>query len=293
MTKPNFLIIGTQKAGTTSLYQYLKQHPQIYMSSVKEPMFFIVEGWRDGTKIIKNSVSSYDNYWSLFDGWSGEKAIGEASIMYLSCPWVAQRIQKQLPGTKLIIILRNPIERAFSHYMMHVQLGQRLYSNIESDIWTKEERIFNNQVWEFGYIPIGQYYNQLERYFNLFPKNQIRVYLYEELQNIQDLLRDIFNFLEVDNKFIPDTSLKSNAAPLVPRNQLIHNLLESSNILTSKFNFLFTKKLTQRLITKIQKKNLTKPSLAPKLRKQLVQAYREEILKIQNLLGRDLSGWLQ
>ena len=129
MTMPNFLIIGANKAGTTSIYSYLKQHPQIYMSPVKEPMFFTLEGKNiDRTEVsrqitLKTAVNDIEDYQALFQGVSNEKAIGEASTAYLHCPWCAERIKQYIPDVKLIAILRDPIERAYSNYLMYVRWG--------------------------------------------------------------------------------------------------------------------------------------------------------------------------
>ena len=122
MIMPNFLLIGAAKAGTSSLYGYLKQHPQIYMSPIKEPRFFALEGetlnFNGPTRgINQTSINTLEAYSQLFQKVTTEKAIGEASTIYLSSPKAPERIKHYLPDVKLIAILRDPSERAFSSYM--------------------------------------------------------------------------------------------------------------------------------------------------------------------------------
>jgi len=123
MTLPTFLIIGAAKSGTTSLWHYLRQHPQIFLTRHKEPNFFILEGLElppfSGPaapeilykKIYKYSVTDIDSYRTLFQEVSQEKAIGEASVPYLYFPQAADRIKKYIPDVKMIVVLRNPIDR--------------------------------------------------------------------------------------------------------------------------------------------------------------------------------------
>src|SRR5215218_4707583 len=123
MTMPNFLIIGAGKSGTTSLYHYLGQHPEVFMSPMKEPKFFCFEGERpnfrgpgDDEEINRKCVTTIDAYRALFDGVACEKAVGEASSMYLYYPKAPERIDHHVAGVRLIAVLRNPVDRAYSSY---------------------------------------------------------------------------------------------------------------------------------------------------------------------------------
>ncbi len=128
MPTPNFFVIGAARSGTTSLYHYLKQHPQIYISPVKEPRFFAFKGVADnldsyyepsGSDIVKESITSFEAYCALFQGVSCEKAIGEASPLYLWSSKACENIHQTIPDAKLIAILRDPVERAFSHFLLN------------------------------------------------------------------------------------------------------------------------------------------------------------------------------
>jgi len=130
MTIPNFLIIGAAKSGTTSLYHALKQHPKIFMSPVKEPNFFALEGgelnYPQGTvdpRYLAQCITTKEEYNQQFEGVSNEIAVGEASPIYLYHPQAPVRIKNCLPNVKIIVILRNPIERAYSNFLHHIREG--------------------------------------------------------------------------------------------------------------------------------------------------------------------------
>ncbi|MEQ8999686.1 MAG: sulfotransferase domain-containing protein [Coleofasciculus sp. B1-GNL1-01] len=123
ITLPNVLVIGAAKAGTTTVYQYLKQHPQVYMSPRKEPHFFS----KNGTK--NYPIPTLEDYQALFQGASDEIAIGEASTSYLTHSKAAERIQCHIPNAKLIAILRDPAYRTYSLYIMLLMLGKRKLSS--------------------------------------------------------------------------------------------------------------------------------------------------------------------
>ncbi len=135
MTMPNFLIVGAMKCGTTALYYYLEQHPQIFMSPVKEPNFFCFEG-REGLD-SGNSITDIAAYRGLFRGVSSERAIGEASHCYLYEPRAVERIKHYTPDARLIAILRSPIERAYSHFLHAVRNGTECQSRGNAQIHTQ------------------------------------------------------------------------------------------------------------------------------------------------------------
>lgn len=296
MSMPNFLIIGAAKAGTTALYNYLKQHPQIYMSPEKEPKFFALEGEKldfcgpgDREKINRSSITDIEAYRTLFQGVSNETAIGEASPLYLYSPKAPERIRHYIPNAKLIAILRDPVERAYSGYMMHVGEGRETLTDFAQALQAEEMRIRNNWGWGH-YVSVGFYYAQLKRYFDTFNQDQIRVYLYEDLQaNPIGLLQDIFRFLGVDETFVPDISIRHNVTG-IPKNNVLRALLQSLNPVKPVFKLFLPAMLSHY----IKKQTFVKPpSLSPELRRQLIEVYREDILKLQYLIQYDLSKWLE
>ncbi|NET03831.1 MAG: sulfotransferase [Symploca sp. SIO2B6] len=315
---PNFLIIGAAKAGTTALYHYLDQHPDIYMSPKKELNFFAFDGehpdhggvsdykgFKRYEKLRKISVTKLDEYQYKFRGATTHKAVGEASPMYLYNPRTPQRIYDYKSDMRLIAILRNPADRAHSHFAQYVFKGEEPITDFAQAI--KAEDIDVPHIW-WGYrhyVRLGFYYRQLQPYFDLFPPHLIKVFLFEDFQtNPQGLLRDIFEFLGVDSSFVADTASKHNQS-LVAKNQTIHRSLGSLETFLRSGNPV-NKMLRAVLPSKLKRlgsqwrveqahKNLVKgkPYLSTAVRQQLISIYQDDILKLQELIGRDLSSWLK
>ncbi len=303
---PNFLIIGTSKAGTTALYLYLKQHPQIYMSSIKEPRFFAFEGEKLDFKgpadesLKQGIVTNIKDYCALFQGVSRERAVGEVSPVYLYSTKAPERIRHYIPDVKLIAVLRNPIERAYSNFLAKVRDGSEPLTDFAQVLQEEETRIRNNWSYTWHYRQRGFYYAQLRRYFNKFDREQIRVYLYEDWKasNIM-ILQEIFHFLNVDDTFVPDISVRPNVSG-IPRSEILHRYLTKRNLIMSTLKPFLPRRLRQRILAKLRTAfvnlmslNLVRPQLPLEVRRQLVQEYREDILRLQELIDRDLSKWLE
>lgn len=300
MTLPNFLLIGAMKSGTTSLYNYLKQHPEIYMSPVKEPRFFALEMEPKPPGPVRlpgpgfSEVRDIEIYKSLFDGVTTEKAYGEASPIYIYHPTAPERIHHHIPDVKIIAILRNPTERAFSHYLHICRIGKEPITSFAEAIATEPQRLKDNWSELWHYRRRGQYGEQLQRYFNLFDRNQIRVYLNEDLKtNSQAVFQDIFQFLGVDDQFEISTAQRHNTARKLPKNKAIHSFLTQQNPLKSLVKPLLPARYRMQLRKQINQKNLAVPTLPQDMREQLVDWYREDILCLQGLIQRDLSAWLK
>lgn len=304
---PNFLVIGAQKAGTTALYNHLKQHPQVYMSQIKEPHFFAYEGEKlnfqgpRDLEVMKHMVvSDLGDYEALFAGVSGEKAAGEASAMYLYSKKAPKRIRHYVPQVKLVAVLRDPTERAYSSFLHMIRDGREPLSDFGEALDVEQERIRENWGPIWHYRRMGFYHEQLSRYYETFEPGQIKVYLYEDLNDDPSgVLRDLYSFLGVDDSFVPDVSARYNASG-VPRNERLHALhhfLLRPNPVKAALKPFLPRKLRQglraNLVNTLRNRNLVKPPLPEEARRRLVEEYREDITKLQGLIGRDLSGWLR
>jgi len=275
---PNFLIVGAPKSGTTSLYHYLAQHPDIYMSPIKEPSYFMDEvrpenfspeaqdRVRRGMQSVRQylsgnmqerrfggPVTSWEDYLKLFREVSGQKAIGEASVAYLWSESAPRNIAAAIPQAKIVMMLRNPVERAWSQYRQAITMGLVQHSF--------REHIRRNREHEGGclciynpFLELGLYGEQVQRYAALFPADRIRVYWYEDYRDsATKVFRDLLRFLEVDENFQPDVSRRYLEAP--PPDGAC--ALESAD------------------------------------RRYLQDYYREDVLKLAEYVHRDLSGWLE
>jgi hypothetical protein len=300
MPMPNFFIIGAAKSGSTSLYHYLRQHPQIYMSPLKEPKFFALANERldfngpGDQENVSRAITSMDAYQALFREVSDELLVGEASVLYLYSQKALHRIRQYCPNAKLIAILRNPVDRAYSNFLALRQRNEEPIVDFAQALQQEEIRIRNNWHPRWHYKQRGFYYAQLKLYFDAFSRSQIGIYLYDDLcANPGKLLRDIFRFLCVDETFIPDISIKHNMAHRIPRSKILHAFLSRSNVIKTVLKLFFPVGLRQRLRINLENKNLVKPSLPTKIRRELTQTYQKDILKLQDLIQRDLSKWLK
>jgi hypothetical protein len=298
---PNFFIIGADKAGTTGLYETLKQHPNIYMSPVKEPHFF---AFQNEPPISPGPGGGYyhlvtvwrpQEYAMLFSGITNQRAIGEASAGYMRSQLAARRIKQNLPHARLIAILRHPTERAYSNYNFARGWGEP-EPTFEQALAREQERIRDGWFSGIYYKLNGFYYDQLAVYYDLFPHQQLKVYLYEDWKNTpQTMLCDLFRFLEVDDNFIPE--IRQSNVTLFPKSRRLHNLATNSARIAQLTSFLPTtiRRAIASTIRRIDNQfNLVSPPpLDPETRARLTADYREDILKLQNLIGRDLSHWLK
>lgn len=295
MTLPNFLIIGAAKAGSTSLYNYLKQHPQIFMSSVKEPRYFASEYYTTYfKKSYRHSYSqdgmSRQDYEALFDNVRDEIAIGEASTEYLFFQKSAERISGVIPNAKIIAILRNPADRAFSAYCYHLRDGRETLPFKEA---LEKESLRIAQRWQAGwfYKAGGTYYEQLKRYYRHFDAQNIKVILWEDLnEDPQAVCSEVFDFLGVDSQFSPDLS-RSNQS-LLPKSAFLNRLIFKNSALKKPLKHLFPSFLYEVLTEPIKKKFYTsKKKMNPEVKQKMVEFYRDDVSKLESLLDINLTAW--
>jgi len=295
---PNFLLIGAPKSGTTALYAYLSQHPQIYLSPEKEPHFFGFENESldfkgPGVTMNASTVTSLEDYKELFSGVNDEIAIGEASALYLYLPTAPIGIRKYIPDAKLIAILRNPIDRAYASFTHLLRDNREPLLDFSEALKAEPERIRDNWGFLWRYTDIGFYGAQLERYYQLFPLNNLKVVLYDDFRESPlGTIQEIFGFLNVDSDFCPDMSIRHNVSG-VPKNRILHQFINENNPVKSLLKPLLPRAIREKTISNIKNKNLIKPSLSSLIREELSEVFRADIDKLQDLLQRDLSHWLQ
>jgi len=298
MRPPDFLIVGAAKSGTTALYQYLSKHPQIFMSPVKEPNFFtfaggIPEFGGPPSPLPERSVVEASEYRTLFASATGRQICGEASPTYLYYQHVPQCIFSHNRDSKIIAILRNPADRAYSNYLFLRRDNREFLSNFRDALEAETDRIKEN--WEFiwHYVQLGFYGKQLKRYYDVFPRARIKVFLYDDFQRLpQAVLRDVFEFLEVDPGFEPRMDITPNLSG-IPKSRLLHRTLSKPSIEMTISKYLLPSALRKQVKQALMKKNLRRPSMPPMDREYLIGIYREDILFLQDLIGRDLSLWLR
>lgn len=286
MTLPNFLIIGAPKAGTTGLYQTLRHHPQIFLSQVKEPNFFL------SPEYFKH-INNEQDYRALFNNIKPQHlAIGEASVGYLGWPKAAKKIYAAIPEARLIAILRQPAERIYSHYLMYLRVGEEKITNfstiVDAMTGVHDIPLKNGEI----YRMFSLYSASLKRYLTLFPREQMCIFLYEDWKNNSDqMMHELLTFLKVT----PDVKLKirhdnAGGLPLFPG---FYQFLNTPNPVKGFIRRLFPYTWGKKMIDSASQTMLVKaPPLDPELRFRLNQIFRDDILELQDLICRDLSAWL-
>jgi hypothetical protein len=297
---PNFLIAGAAKSGTTSLYYYLKDHPDIYLSPVKEPCFFtseILNICRQGVDDDKKFyIKTFEKYCELFRGAPGKKAIGEASTDTLyHYEETIPAIKRLMVEPSIIILLRNPVDRAFSAYL-HLVRDNRESLSFEQGLAAEEERIKRNWQCIWHYKKRGLYYDQVKAFMDSF--KHVKVLLHDDLKkNPESVIKEVYEFLGVDASYRPaDTKTHYNMSG-VPRFKCLNNIFLMKNIVQRTIrnigSFLLTEDRWVKLRDTLRGKLLVKIEMKPETRFYLQQFFREDILKLQELIDKDLSAWIK
>lgn len=292
---PNFLGLGAQKSGTTSLVHYLRSHPDIYLpapkiSNRKEINFFFHDN------LYKKGTAYYE---SFFKHHAGKKAVGEVSPDYLYHPVCLKRIKRDLGHLKFIIILRNPIDRAYSNYWMEVRRGNEALS-FENAIQREAGRI-QRGVFEkdtYGYVQRGYYHTQINAYMQAFPESEFLLLLSEDLKlKRAKTLKQVFRFLQVDADVqIPNMGTEYHTATRMRSVRLHQYITTQKPHWTRRMIKLFIPfpGLRNQLRTYLIMRN-EKPffpsRMKPETRKKLAQVYQESIDKLSVLMNADLTHW--
>lgn len=310
---PNFFIVGAPKAGTTSLYYYLGQHPQIYMSAIKEPHFFAAEIRAENCepelrrsharesrrlrqflsgpmreKRFGGIVTEWEDYVRLFANATNQSALGEASVCYLWSPTAPARIAERIPDAKILAMLRNPADRAFSEYLQGLGNGSIRWSFREH-----MERNLRHRSGQFcvhyPFLEFGLYSEQLGRYLERFGQNVWLGFYEDFVERPTEVFPDICRFLDVAPEFSPDMSQRHLEAQ-VPRVAAI-GWLKRSGVWQAAARV--TPKSLRPLIRRRLIRRPGTTHMDPADRRYLIDFYREDIRKLASLVGRNLDGWLR
>jgi hypothetical protein len=292
--KPDFLIVGAAKAGTTSLYYYLKQHNQVWFPELKETKYFSskikpypqkgIGDWSIDNAAITNSK----DYYQLFSNCPNGKIKGEASPDYLLfSKKVAPLIYEELGDVPIIISVRNPIDRAFSAYMNLVR-DNREHLDFRRALNEEEKRINSNWDFMWHYKESGNYVNQIDGFKKVF--SRVKVILFDDLISAPTVIcNEIFSFLKVSPKNKIDTTSYNPSG--VPKNIAIKYLLDrrlkTAVFLRELIKFLIPRKVLEN----VAKNSLSKMQISEEDFLYLKEYFSDEIKSLENYLNRDLSHW--
>jgi len=274
---PTFIIAGAEKTGSTSLYNYLRQHPDVFMSTPKEPDFFLNEDYK----------KNIESYLQLFANAGNCKALGEASVSYFNKPQTAYRIKEALSNPQVILVLRHPAERAYSHYNMLVDHGvvpNRSYHEVVQSA-LKEGNLCNTG------IPTSSYAPSLRVYKEQF-QGCLLTLLYRDFKsNPISTCRRIFNHIDVDDQFAPDVSNKSNVSSR-PRSSFLHLLMREQWALKALIKQAVPANLLNYVRKSVREVNSKEiPPLHQETRRMIIEHLRGDIEETESLVGYSLAHW--
>ncbi len=290
MSLPNLLIVGAAKSGTTSLHNYLNQHPDIFMSNPKEPHFLI--NTDIGVSRIPKGIIDKKEYENLFSSAQSFKYRGESSVMYLSFPEIAIKNIKHYLGDniKIIIMLRNPVDRAYSGYQHIKRYNMMKVLDFDEELKISEIRYNNNNniTPASRHLMLGKYYNQVKLYKKAF--KHVHVVIYDDYKSrFDNELDKIFKFLSIDS--IPvDATTRHMQGGWEWRNNYIKKIALNKNWVKSCFKYIIPSLELRRYIWRFFQKNKIQP-LSLKTKAWLKLYYKDDVKKLSELLNRNLNHW--
>ncbi len=301
MRKPNFFIVGASKSGTTALYNYLREHSDIFLTEPKEPKFFgsdlPFKKERYGNKIEK--------YLDLFCAAKNQKRVGEASTNYLYSIMAAKEIKEFSPNAKIIIMLRNPVDQMYSRHSQLRSLGAENIQNFKKALNAEEKRKVTAKSDKNArlllYRKIASYYEQVKRYINLFGQKNVHIIIFDDfVRDTAGVYKDVSRFLQIDSDFKPDFEKLNTRQVRNPnktlRNWGIQNILYQPPLILKKLakKHRLISRTGQYLhwyLTRANTKYVKRDPMSPQLRKELTKAFTPEIKRLSKLIKRDLSFW--
>lgn len=297
---PNFLIVGAPRCGTTSLYSYLRQHPDIHMSSKKEPGFLTAPfsthpspGPGDLTYEMRYVVDFRD-YRALFTPGIGKAIRGEATVhTYYYGEKAISRIKTYLGDPKILFLLRNPADRAFSGYMLKKR-DKREFLPFEEALAMEAQRMAEGWHHSWFYTDLGRYARKVRLFLCHF--SAVKICLYDNLKkDPAGMFRSVCSFLGVDASFIPKMGTKHNPGGIPrwhPVNRLFVRKSFLQRFLRNCGTFFLGSQRWSALRERVRQKTLKRATMKPETRRSLKKLYEDDILELQSLTGLDLSNWL-
>jgi len=279
---PDFFIVGAPRAGTRSIYEYLKDISGIFMPKIKEPNYF---SQSFNSKQFLHGIRNKKHYLELFKDAKDDELMGEASPSYLRDPKAPKLIYEVNPNSKIIIILRDPVERAFSHYLFFLALGS------ETETFSKsiKKALDGTDDYSSRIISSGMYCQQVKRYFDTFGRDHVKILIFEEfVKDAQEAVKEILQFFGVKSD-VPQ-SVGEVFNPYTSRGRVVRAIL--SNSLVRKLVKGLPTSIKPSLIRQLKVKKAQKPKMFENDRKLLENLYKDDAKKLEDLLGRKLPWGL-
>jgi hypothetical protein len=297
MRLPNFVVIGAPKCGTTSLYYYLRQHPDVYLPERKELHYFSYEHMRQlvggpgDAHIVSMICQTLDDYKSFYSDVHGEHAIGDISPSYFYFSDVSERIKDELDSPKIVILVRDPIHKAFSQYM-HLIRDNRETLEFFDALNAEGRRIAEGWAALWRYAESSVYTTRIQKYLDVFGSDRVRIIRFEDLTtSCYTTLEDLFRFIGVDPTFRPDVSQTYNRSGK-PRLRFVADLIAKPNAVTSAARKLLPETVTTSVKNVLRQLNTgRKAEIDERSRTYLRDYFKDDVAKLEGLIQTRLD-WL-
>ncbi|GAA4228351.1 hypothetical protein FHR32_007498 [Streptosporangium album] len=299
---PDFLTIGAPKAGTTALHAALARHPGLFLSRVKEPKFFLTDGpppTRGGpgdAQTYREHVWRREDYGALFGAAPPGTLTGESTPFYLYDLAAQRRIRAAIPGARLIVVLRDPVERAHSNWTHLWSAGLEPVGDMVRACEEEERRIAAGWAPFWHYRRIGRYGEQLAHLFTLFPREQVLVFRYRDLVDRPiDTLDRICRFLDVETGVITEVPRENVTAHPEPTGAhlLLSRALRTGAAVGRFLPSRLSGALTDPLERRLQQRARSRRPLTWEQRERLIGYFAEDVALLQQVTGEDFSDWLR
>lgn len=296
--RPNLFLVGAQKSGTTTLAVMLDSHPEVAMSTPKEPGYLAfgeqgytcLDGYGRVTRASSWVLRCRQDYLALWqDAPARARVLGEASTWYLSEPGCAQKLHAFNPDARIIMILRQPADRAYSAWSHALRDEEEPCSRFEDALAGESQRVHASHL--LRYREMGHYARYLQHYQKVFGEGRVLVLLYEDLRDHPDTLwRQCCDFLQISRAPAPESHRQNRSG--MPRSRLLYRLLRSEGF-KRRIKRLLPLSLTARVKGQLDAANMARlPPIAPETRRQLTREFAAEIHELESLTGRNLQHWL-
>ena len=294
---PDFLIIGAAKSGTTAVFEYMQENPGVFLTEPKEPHYYALAGTTpaftgpgDAESINRFSVTDREEYSKLYASATPGQVKGEASVSTLYYPSAAQRLSDEVPSAKLICVLRDPADRAFSGYsFMRTRTWEPL-DDFAAALRDEDRRIEAGWHHIWHYASMGFYGTQLQRFMSVFPADQILVTTHESLRDDPSaFMSRVYDFIGVEQCVISHTPAPHRSGE--PRSRVLSKVITTHHPLKKLVAPLIPPSARIRLRDAVQRRNVVKKSYPDEVRAALIERYRPDIQLLESLTGIDTTSW--
>ena len=302
MALPDFFVIGAPKAGTTALHAALATHPQLFMSALKEPKFFLWKGLPPtqprgpgDAHSLREAVWRRDEYEALFAAATPGSLKGESTPFYLADFAAQQRIRQLVPNARLIAVLRDPVDRAYSNWTHLWSDGLEPISDFLAACAEEDRRMADGWSPFWGYRKLGLYGRQLQHLYTVFPRDQVHVLRYKDLvDDPAGSLSEICAFLGVSGDLVtevPSANVSTYVAP-TRRAAVLQGLVRGGAAVGRFFPPQLWRKVSTPLLVALKRESRNRPELTQHQRSQLIGYFADDIRLLEQVMGRSYSDWL-